>query len=287
MPERPTLAEQATRVAFVGLAFDQLDVDTTVAMIMAVPRAGPARYLVTPNVDHVVRLHRQHGLDGPVAAAYAQADWCVCDSRILAALCGMKGQSMTVAPGSDITRELLDRLVADGDDRVIAVVGMEPDEFAALAVKYATLDLHHVPAPFGLAGNSGARSAICATLCQVDAAFILLAVGAPQQELIALEFSGLAGARGTSLCIGASLEFLIRPQTRAPRLLQAAGLEWAFRLVQNPRRLWRRYLYDGPAIFPIALASTPTLVGMHPSGAPDHIERGGERGETDIVDRKA
>jgi UDP-N-acetyl-D-mannosaminuronic acid transferase (WecB/TagA/CpsF family) len=36
--------------------------------------------------------------------------------------------------------------------------------------------------------------------------------------------------------------------------MQAAGVEWLHRLLSEPRRLWRRYLIDGPAILPILLA---------------------------------
>lgn len=266
------LASQGhSRIAFVGFTFDQLDIATTVDAVIAASRSGAARYLVTPNVDHVVRMHRQHGFDGLIAKAYTQADWSVCDSRILAALCKMKGQAMTVAPGSDITRTLLERMSKDGDDRPVAVVGMEPGDFAALKLRFGSLALHHVPAPFGLARDSAARSAICTMLRHIDAAIVLLAVGAPQQELIAHEYVGRAGTRGAILCIGASLEFLVRPNTRAPRMVQQFGLEWAFRLLQNPRRLWRRYLYDGPSIFPIAYASTPRRVGDSRSGGAEHF----------------
>jgi exopolysaccharide biosynthesis WecB/TagA/CpsF family protein len=48
-------------------------------------------------------------------------------------------------------------------------------------------------------------------------------------------------ATGIGLCIGASLLFLAGEERRAPRWLQGAGLEWAWRLAQDPRRLARRY----------------------------------------------
>ena len=50
------------------------------------------------------------------------------------------------------------------------------------------------------------------------------------------------------LCVGASLDFLAGAERWAPVLVQWAGLEWAWRLAQNPRRLWRRYLVDDLAI---------------------------------------
>ena len=48
------------------------------------------------------------------------------------------------------------------------------------------------------------------------------------------------------LGVGAAFELLAGTRSMAPALLQAAGLEWAFRLVQEPRRLWRRYFGLNP-----------------------------------------
>jgi exopolysaccharide biosynthesis WecB/TagA/CpsF family protein len=75
-----------------------------------------------------------------------------------------------------------------------------------------------------------------------------LAVGAPRQEMVAQVLAARGIAIGTGLCVGASLDFLAGVERRAPALVQQAGLEWAWRLTQNPRRLWRRYLVDDPAI---------------------------------------
>src|SRR5256885_4320033 len=67
--------------------------------------------------------------------------------------------------------------------------------------------------------------------------------------MIAAEARSAAGATGMALCIGAGLEFLTGRQKRAPRLARALGLEWAHRLLSDPRRMWRRYLIEGPRIF--------------------------------------
>jgi exopolysaccharide biosynthesis WecB/TagA/CpsF family protein len=61
--------------------------------------------------------------------------------------------------------------------------------------------------------------------------------------------------------VGASLEFLAGEKRRAPRLVQAASMEWAFRLLSEPGRLWRRYLVEGPAIFRIWLDWRRSLGG--------------------------
>jgi len=53
------------------------------------------------------------------------------------------------------------------------------------------------------------------------------------------------------LCVGASLAFLTGQLRRAPRAMQVLHLEWLFRLLSEPRRLWRRYVLKGPRIFHI------------------------------------
>lgn len=58
--------------------------------------------------------------------------------------------------------------------------------------------------------------------------------------------------RGTALCVGASTDFLLGTQQRAPGIVQRLSLEWAWRLLSDPRRLAHRYLVEGPAIFPMA-----------------------------------
>lgn len=55
-------------------------------------------------------------------------------------------------------------------------------------------------------------------------------------------------ARGLTLCCGASINFLTGVERRAPQWMQRLSLEWLYRLLQNPRRLARRYLVRGPQI---------------------------------------
>ena len=60
----------------------------------------------------------------------------------------------------------------------------------------------------------------------------------------------MAAHKGTveavMLGVGAAFDFLAGRKRQAPKLLQRLGLEWLFRLLNEPRRLWRRYLYRNP-----------------------------------------
>jgi UDP-N-acetyl-D-mannosaminuronic acid transferase (WecB/TagA/CpsF family) len=67
--------------------------------------------------------------------------------------------------------------------------------------------------------------------------------------VLARELQKRGVARGLVLCIGASINYLTGAERRAPRWMQQAGAEWAYRLLQNPGRLAHRYLIRGPRIF--------------------------------------
>jgi exopolysaccharide biosynthesis WecB/TagA/CpsF family protein len=101
----------------------------------------------------------------------------------------------------------------------------------------------------GLRRNAKARRAAAEFIARSGARFSFIAVGSPQQEMIAAEVRSMPGATGMALCVGAGLDFLTGRQKRAPRLARTLGLEWAHRLLGDPRRMWRRYLLEGPRIF--------------------------------------
>ncbi|MBW6526688.1 WecB/TagA/CpsF family glycosyltransferase [Sphingomonas sp. RHCKR7] len=238
---------------FLGLRFDPLDTDAAVTWLRAARADSPFAYVVTPNVDHIVRLDAA-GREEPTGAAlwraYEGAALTLCDSRVLARLARWCGVTLPVAPGSDLTVRLFDEVARPGDR--IAIIGGDSTLLAALRERFAALDIvQHVP-PMGLLRDAAALEAAAAFGRDSRARFLLLAVGSPQQEIVAARIAALAGAGGVALCIGASLDFIVGRQRRAPRLVQRLGLEWAHRLASQPRRLWRRYLVEGPRIFRLA-----------------------------------
>jgi exopolysaccharide biosynthesis WecB/TagA/CpsF family protein len=250
MPIDPVAAPRRT---FVGIDFDPLDTDAAVAWLSRITADTPFRYVVTPTVDHIVRLEGL-GEQDPVGAelwrAYRGAALALCDSRVLARLARLYGIALPLAPGSDLTVRLFAEVAQPGDR--IAIIGGDAALLAALQAHFAALDfVQHVP-PMGMLRNPAALDAAVAFGRDSGARFVLLAVGSPQQELLAARIATAGAARGCGLCIGASLDFIVGRQRRAPRVVQQFGLEWAHRLASQPGRLWRRYLIDGPRIFRIA-----------------------------------
>lgn len=235
---------------FLDVEFDAEPADELLAQIGAVESGSPYRFLVTPNVDHVVRLHRRASDVPGLAEAYRNADFCICDSKVLARLAKWKGVELPVLPGSDLAEILLTKIAEAGDR--IAIIGGDLETLKALQRRFPRFQfVQHCP-PMGLMREPAARTAAAKFIADEGARYSLICVGAPQQELIAAEAATLSGARGLGLCVGAALDFLTDKQQRAPLFARKLGLEWAHRLLTNPKRLWRRYLVEGPAIFVLA-----------------------------------
>ena len=234
------------QVEFLGLDFDLRPAIAVRAWLGERNAASDFAYVVTPNVDHIVRLSKANEA---VWRAYRGAALCVCDSRILSGLARLCGVTLPVTTGSDLVHALFHDILVARDE--ICLIGGSAELAAELACRFPALVIHHHAPPMGLAGDREARARAAAFAAQAAARVTLLAVGSPQQELLALDMARSGTARGTALCIGAGVEFLLGIRARAPRPIQRLGLEWAWRLLVEPRRMWRRYLVDGPAIFPL------------------------------------
>jgi exopolysaccharide biosynthesis WecB/TagA/CpsF family protein len=242
MTSRPP---EPNTAAFLGLEFDSLDEPSAVEAILSLAWKSSFSYVVTPNVDHLVRLHRQRD-DANLWASYRSATLRLCDSRILKALASFSGVKLALVPGSDLTTSIL---AAPGDLPTALVVGGDEALMSDLRALYPRITwFHHAP-PYGLLGNPVAQLEVVEFMENCSAGLAFLAIGSPQSELICATLAARRRAQGVALCIGASLEFITGAKQRAPRWMQRAGLEWLFRLASEPARLWRRYLVDGPAIF--------------------------------------
>jgi N-acetylglucosaminyldiphosphoundecaprenol N-acetyl-beta-D-mannosaminyltransferase len=97
---------------------------------------------------------------------------------------------------------------------------------------------------------------------------VLVALGCPRQErFIAENFVAVPGA--VWIGIGGTLDFYAGRRKRAPRAVQAVGCEWLTRLVQEPRRLWRRYLVDD---LPGLVRLAPSVVRRRERRRQDELE---------------
>jgi len=201
-------------------------------------------YVVTPNVDHLIRYHDETSF----RELYAHAAYVLLDSRFLAYVLRLtSGVRARVCPGSDLSAVLLG--TAQPEDTVVLIGGSD-EQAQQLRVRFGLRHLAHYNPPMGFIRDARAvESCLQFIEAQSPFRFCLLAVGSPQQETVARELARRGAARGLALCIGASINFLTGVERRAPPWMRRLGLEWLFRLLSDPGRLAARYLLRGPRIF--------------------------------------
>ena len=225
---------------FMTLDFADGDRPALLARVAAMA-LGPYGYVVTPNVDHVIKL-----MDGRVEAeVYEGADLKICDSRVLAHLARLRGKTLAVYPGSDMTADLL----ASDHDLTIGVFGPDRAAFDDLTARYPRRRFTFIDAPMGLTPGTGVWVSAVDEAARAEWDVLLACVSFPKQERFAHALRAAGRKTGAALCVGASVDFLTGRQHRAPRLYQQLSLEWLHRLMSQPRRMFRRYVIEGPAIF--------------------------------------
>jgi len=212
-------------------------------------------FIVTPNVDHLIRCHD----DASFREIYGAATFVLLDSRVAAWLLRLfRALAFPVCPGSDLTAALFSKVIRPSD-RIVMICG-SAKQAQMLVGRYGLTDLKHHEPPMGFIRDSAAIER-CLQFIE-DASpfrFCFLAVGSPQQEILAHALWKRGQARGLALCVGASLDFLTNIERRAPTWMQNAGLEWLYRLQQAPRRMAYRYLVRGPRFFGQLFSSTFVL----------------------------
>jgi exopolysaccharide biosynthesis WecB/TagA/CpsF family protein len=228
---------------------DVIDIDDydLAAALTLVGGFGTSRYgyVVTPNVDHIIR----HYEDQSFRDLSAQAAYVFLDSRFLAhTVRVIKRQVLPVCAGSDLTAAVFSSVIKPLD--VAILVGGTAAQAEMLRKQFGLRAFHHIDPPMNLIRNP---VAVETCLREIEGVgpfrFCFLAIGSPQQEIIARKLKDRGVARGLALCVGAAVNYLTGIERRAPVWMRHVGLEWLFRLLQNPLNLTRRYLMRGPMIF--------------------------------------
>ncbi|MBI0539065.1 glycosyltransferase [Roseomonas sp. KE2513] len=234
---------------------DDLRLEDALGLIAGRDPAAPFAYVVTPNADHVLRLEAPEGAS--LRPVYQAAWLSLCDSRILRFLLGLRGYQLSVVPGSDLVAALFERVVRP--ETPVTLIGGTAEVAARLRARFGLAALAHHEPPMGFEADPAAVEACVRFVLDHPARFVLLCVGSPRQERLAAHLAATGEARGVGLCVGAAVEFIAGVKRRAPAWVQRAHLEWLHRLASEPRRLWRRYLAQAPALLRLTWRLPPAV----------------------------
>ena len=205
--------------------------------------------VIAINSQLVVMLSKpDHPLRAPCEAAWMR----LCDGQVLRLLGRVvHGVSLPLAAGSDLTAYLL-RHVIQPDDPV-GIIGGDDALAASLRAQFGLRALRQHQPPMGYIRDPAAvQACVDFALARPDR-FLFVATGAPQSEQVLLRIQQTGRATGLGMAVGSSLLFATGAVQRAPAWMREKGLEWLFRLGQNPRRHARRVFVDSMPVFGLAI----------------------------------
>lgn len=226
----------------------RLDAVDAIDRLIGGQRGG---YVVTPNIDHIVMA--QH--NAALRAVYTNAALSLPDGQPVVWITRLLG---TPVPERVSGSDLIDPLMAMAAARQYPVFffGAQPavSEEAArrLTLRHPGLAIVGRDTSMWRADDTTPpdQSPVVRAIHASGARLVVLALGCPKQEMwMARHAAALAPA--VAIGLGASLDFVAGVVKRAPAWVSAAGLEWAYRLAQEPGRLAYRYLVRDPLIIPI------------------------------------
>ena len=208
----------------------------------------------TPNVDHLVKLQK----DREFYRAYQDADYKLCDSQLVMYASRFLGHPIREkVSGSDLFPAFYHRYSADESVKIFLLGGLE-----GVAAEARRRINHKVgrnmvidcySPPFGFEHDPIECQKIVDLINNSGANVLAVGVGAPKQEKWIVKHRSSLTAVKTFFAIGATIDFEAGNLSRAPSWMSSAGLEWLYRLVMEPGRLWRRYLVEDLSFFALIL----------------------------------
>jgi N-acetylglucosaminyldiphosphoundecaprenol N-acetyl-beta-D-mannosaminyltransferase len=244
-PSGPAEGDRSVSIGL--LTLDDVTFEATVDRILASARGRLGGYVVTPNVDYVVRANRDPAFRDAINGGSLRVPdgmWIVYASRLAGTpLNGtVTGRLLLPAVAERAAREKLPiALYGAGPGVAQAVRDRLTARFPGLEVVAA------VTPPRNLVVGSDEDLACVDQLLERPFALLFVALGAPKQELwMHAHMSKFGGA--TAVGVGAAFDIEAGRFKAAPAWMTRWGLEWLVRLAQEPRRLSRRYLIDDPWI---------------------------------------
>lgn len=241
-----------SRMKFMNTEIDNLTMNETLQAIDDLVKERKNSYIVTPNVDHIVQLEK----DRELQAVYENASLILTDGKPLLWIAKWYGTPIKEKiSGSDLFPLLCEMAAKKGYKMFFlgAAEGVAAKAARRLSYRYKGLQVVGTYSPpFGFEKDQTELRKIEKKVKEVKPDILIVGLGCPKQEKFMYHYCEMLDVP-VSLGLGASLDFEAGNVKRAPRWMANHGLEWLFRITQDPKRMAKRYLVDDRKILSLAL----------------------------------
>lgn len=240
------------RINICGVEIDNYSMKETIEAIDSLIVKKESSFIVTPNVDHIVKLQANpefRNIYKHAALSLADSAWVLLAGKFL------KTPFKEKLSGSDIMPELC-RYSAEKGHRLFFLGGKPGAAEKAKEVlekKYSKIKIvgTYCP-PFGFEKDEAENKKIVEMIKASAPDILFVGLGAPKQENWIYKYYQEINVP-VSCGIGVTIEFMAGMVKRAPVWMQKMGLEWFWRLLMEPGKLWKRYLIEDLPFFWLVL----------------------------------
>lgn len=237
-----------SRIKLINTEIDNVNMQEALDAIMQLIDSGRYCYVVTPNVDHLVKLEK----DDEFKEVYANADLILADGKPLIWMAKkLKTPLKEKISGSDLFPELCERAAKDNKTMFFlgAAEGVAAKAAENLTARYSGLKVVGTYSPpKGFEDDEAELEKIFSLVNSAAPDILIVGLGAPKQEKFIYKYRENLKVP-VSLGLGASLDFEAGNIKRAPKWMSNHGLEWLYRLFKEPKRMFKRYIVDDMKIF--------------------------------------
>jgi N-acetylglucosaminyldiphosphoundecaprenol N-acetyl-beta-D-mannosaminyltransferase len=199
----------------------------------------------TPNVDHLMNARKYKDF----GQAYSIADYKLCDSQILFFASRFLGSPIVEKiSGSDLFPAFYQHHKENPDITIFLLGGLGTSSQKARENINKKINRNIVveaySPPFGFDQDKEESLQIVRRINESEATVLAIGVGAPKQEKWISQYRQYLTSVNIIFAIGATIDFEAGLVPRAPQVVSTMGVEWLYRMMMEPKRLWKRYLIN-------------------------------------------
>lgn len=206
--------------------------------------------LITPNLDHLIKLQK----DKEFYHLYKEAEWVICDSKILYLTSKLLKYPLPEAiPGSSFFTAFYQYHKDNPSCKIFllgAMDGVAQKAMESINRKVGRNIVVGAMSPsYGFEKKQDENELIYKTINESGANVVLVGVGAPKQEKWIFTHKDKMPNIDIWMALGATIDFEAGNIKRAPMIFQKLAMEWFYRFLKEPKRMFRRYFVDDMKFF--------------------------------------